>query len=415
MFNALSVMVGWRYARATTQNRFIRFISASSIIGIALGCAVLILVMSAMNGFERELKDRLLSVVPHIEFTAVELTGIENWSTLAQKITKNEDVIAVAPYIKLNGLIQKGTRLKPLQIRGIDWEAEQAVSDIASYVADKQVIERFKNEQGIILGQGLINELGLVAGENIEVLIPKQTADLKLNAPNVVRLKLLGAFEMGGQLDHGLGYISLPVAAAESGWKQGVQGIRLKINDVFNAPQLARQIGYDLPVYVYISNWTHEYGHLYNDIILVRQVMYIILILVIAVACFNIVSTLVMAVNEKTSDIAILKTMGTYNASIIKIFMVQGLYNGLLGVAYGVVFGCVASVYLTEFMQMIEGLLGTQFLTADVYFVDFLPTELQWIDVVATAIGALLMSLISTIYPAYKATKIDPAQMLGGG
>ncbi|AWB67446.1 lipoprotein-releasing ABC transporter permease subunit LolE [Saccharobesus litoralis] len=413
MANFFSLFVGWRYARATTQNRFIRFISASSIIGIMLGCAVLIIVLSAMNGFERELKNRLLSVVSHIEFTAVELEGIKDWQSLAADIKNNEQVIAVAPFIKINGLLQKGKHLKPLQVRGIDWQLEQQVSDLSSYV-DAQTQSRFNQGEGIILGAGLVEELGLTVGDKVEFLIPKQNESLKLTAPNLVRLELLGSFKLGGQLDYSMGYVSLPVAAKESGWQQGVQGLRLKINEVFDAPSIARQIGFQLPVYVYIGNWTHEYGHLYNDILLVRQVMYIILILVIAVACFNIVSTLVMAVNEKAGDIAILKTMGTHNSTIIRIFMLQGAYNGILGVVFGTILGCLGALYLTPLLRSIESLLGVQFLAADVYFVDFLPSQLVVADVAVTAGAALLLSLFSTIYPAYRATKVDPAGVLGG-
>ena len=205
----------------------------------------------------------------------------------------------------------------------------------------------------------------------------------------------------------------LSQAAEMSGWRDGVQGIRLKIDDVFNAPTLARQIGFTLPVYVYIQDWTHQFGHIYHDIQLVRSVMYIVLTLVIAVACFNIVSTLVMAVNEKRGDIAIYKTMGMPNHKIVQIFIFQGLISGVTGTLFGCVFGIFGALYLGKIFAAIESVLGSKFLSGDIYFIDFLPTQLIWTDVILTLAVALLLSIVSTIYPAIKASKVEPARVIG--
>ncbi|WAJ71321.1 lipoprotein-releasing ABC transporter permease subunit LolE [Catenovulum adriaticum] len=408
----LAFKIGLRYARSQAHNRFIRFISASSTIGIALGCCVLIWVLSAMNGFERELKNRLLSVVPHIEFSAVNATGITDWQSIAANLTQNKEVLGVAPFVRFSGLIQNQNALKPVEIRGIDWQAEQQVSDLKSYVS-ANAIARFQNKEGVILGAGLAESLNLSIGDNFDVLVPQLDKDKRLLPPKSIRFELIGLLKTGGQLDHAVGFTQLPLAAKATGWTQGVQGIRLKIDDVFNASKIANELGYSLPVYVYVQDWTRQFGHVYNDIQLVRSIMYLILALVIAVACFNIVSTLVMAVNEKQGDIAILRTMGMPANSVVQTFMLQGLYHGLLGTSVGVGFGVLGGFYLSDWLAWFERLIGFQFLSSDIYFIDFLPTQLVWSDVWITAVVAIVMSLLATIYPALKAATVDPAQVVG--
>ncbi|NTS77654.1 lipoprotein-releasing ABC transporter permease subunit LolE [Catenovulum sp. SM1970] len=410
-FLGLAGLVGWRYARSSSKNRFIRFISASSIIGIALGCGVLILVLSAMNGFEHELKNRLLSVVPHVEYTAVENEGLQNWQAVAKQVKTHPSVEAIAPFVKFNGMLQQGEKIKPVAVSGIDWQFEKEVSDLANYLAVNE-LNQFVDHGGMLLGAGLAESLNVKVGDSIELLVPKISATGKLAAPKVIRLSVAGIFKLGGQLDYLQAYIPLNKAKEIGGWQQGVQGLRLKVNQVFDAPYVARQVGYDLPYYVYISDWTREYGHLYNDIQLVRTVMYLILTLVIAVACFNIVSTLVMAVNERAGDIAILRTMGATQASIIKSFTLQGLYNGLIGVFWGTSLGVLATLYLSDLIGALESALGMQFLSGDVYFIDFLPTQLQVQDVILTVVVAIIMSTLATLYPAFRASRLQPAQVL---
>lgn len=413
MFNSLTKFIGFRYARSRKQSGFIRFISASSVIGIALGTCVLIWVLSVMNGFESELKTRLLSVIPHIEYTAVENTGITDWQALKTQIMQSSnEVEAVAPFITLGALIQNGAELKPVEIRGIDWQAEKLVSSLMEYVSF-DVAETFQKRDGVILGAGLAKSLDLKTGDWVEILVPQLDSGSHIKPPKLVRLPLIGVFQSNGQLDHLLGYVNLEQAAKMSGWQDGVQGIRLKIDDVFNAPSLARQIGFSLPVYVYIQDWTHQFGHIYHDIQLVRTVMYIVLTLVIAVACFNIVSTLVMAVNEKRGDIAIYKTMGMHNRKIVEIFIFQGLASGITGIIFGCLFGVLGALYLGDIFAAVEALVGSKFLSSDIYFIDFLPTQLLWNDVILTIVVALVLSTISTIYPAIKASKVDPAKVIG--
>ncbi|EWH11409.1 outer membrane-specific lipoprotein transporter subunit LolE [Catenovulum agarivorans DS-2] len=413
MYSSLAKFIGFRYARSRKQNGFIRFISASSVVGIALGTCVLIWVLSVMNGFERELKQRLLSVIPHIEYTSVEASGIDDWQSLKTQIMQSSDEVeGVAPFITLGALIQNGAELKPVEIRGIDWQAELSVSSLSQYVTD-DVQNAFRQQNGLLLGQGLANELSLEVGDWVEILVPQLDSGSRIKPPKLTRLPLIGVFQSNGQLDHLLGYVQLNQAAEMSGWQNGVQGVRLKVDDVFNAPRIARQIGFTLPVYVYIQDWTHQFGHIYHDIQLVRSVMYIVLTLVIAVACFNIVSTLVMAVNEKRGDIAIYKTMGMRNQQIVQIFVFQGILSGVTGTLIGSAVGVVGGLYLGNIFAFIEQLIGSKFLSGDIYFIDFLPTELVWSDVALTIGVALLLSIISTIYPAVKASKVEPAKVVG--
>jgi lipoprotein-releasing system permease protein len=434
MFRPLSLFVGLRYVRSRHGSGFSSFFSASSTIGIGLGVMVLIVVFSAMNGFERELTLRLLSIIPHGEVISVE-QPIDNWPAQVQQVTARPNVIAAAPVIKMTGMMQKGNQLKAVEIRGVDPELETQVSSIKDYIIAgswdqlsdhtqqvkqvKQVkqAQRSTSANGVVLGAGIAKKLNVSVGDGVQILLPQPKKPLKkiaFLAPIKRNLVVVGIFKFGGTVDDSLAYISLDQAAEVMGYRaQQVQGIRLKVEDVFSAPQIARDVGYSFNHYVYIFDWTRSQGHLYNDIQLVRMVMFLVMFLVIAVASFNIVSTLIMAVNDKKGDIAILKTMGASTPMIMGTFMIQGVVNGILGCLVGALLGIYISLNLTEMVAFAESLFGTTFLSADVYFIDFLPTALDLADVYRTVLTALLMSLLATIYPAWRATKVEPAQVLG--
>ncbi|WP_017445544.1 lipoprotein-releasing ABC transporter permease subunit LolE [Gayadomonas joobiniege] len=412
MFNRLSREIGYRYAQSRNHNAFIRFISASSVIGIALGVCVLIWVLSAMNGFERELKERLLSLVPHIEYTAVDKSGIKDWAALVKEVEAYPEVKAGAPFIQFSALLQKGSELKPVAVRGINWQYENRVSSLKNYLS-AETIKTFNQKGGVILGAGLARKLNLTSGDWLDILVPQHSPNGRLLAPKLIRLPLAGVLESGGQLDLTSAFIQLELAQQELGWQDSVQGVRLAVNNVFAAPALAREIGYRLPVHVYMNDWTRTFGHIYNDIQMVRGIMYLILALVIAVACFNIVSTLVMAVNEKKGDIAIFMTMGMTRAKLIQIFMMQGLFAGVKGTLYGAGLGVLGAMYIGDLFAWIEQATGKEFISADIYFINFLPTELHYQDVILTCGCALLMSLTACLYPAIRAASIDPAQQVG--
>ncbi len=425
MFKPLSIFLALRYVRSRHGNGFSSFISASSTLGIALGTLVLIVALSAMNGFERELAQKLLSIVPHAELISVD-KPIQNWPDSIKKIQRNPEIISAAPVINLTGMMQYKTQLKALEIRGVEPNLETQVSDIDDYIiaGSWQALITDDSQQeklGIVIGAGIAQKLGVTLGDSVQLLLPStnHSSPQKNNqnifsAPLKRHVKIVGIFKFGGTIDETLAYISLTQAAQIKGYQPGeTQGIRLKLNEVFSAPQVVREVAYHFNHYVYIMDWTRTQGHLFNDIQLVRMVMFVVLVLVIAVASFNIVSTLIMAVNEKKGDIAILKTMGAPAKIIMLTFIFQGLVNGILGSVIGGILGVLLAANLAEITLFIEKSLSMKVLSADVYFIDHIPSELNMIDVYITVATALIMSLLATIYPAWRATKIEPAQVLG--
>lgn len=421
MFKPLSVFLALRYVRSRHRGGFSSFISASSTIGIALGTLVLIVALSTMNGFERELAQRLLSIVPHAELMSVD-KPISHWPSRVKQVQANSQVIAAAPVINLTGMMQHKVNLKALEVRGVDPKLETFVSDIDSYIVEGswQALAE-QQAQGIIIGAGVAKKLAVKLGDTVQLLLPSTSQfsgqgnnQQLFTAPIKRHMQIVGIFKFGGTIDETLAYISLAQAADIKGYKAGeAQGIRLKFTDVFAAPNIARQIAYHFDHYVYIMDWTRSQGHLFNDIQLVRMVMFIVLILVIAVASFNIVSTLIMAVNEKQGDIAILKTMGAPASVIMLTFIYQGLVNGFLGSLIGGILGVYLAVNLADIAMLFEQVFSMQLLSADVYFIDHIPSQLHMPDVYITVLTAVIMSLLATIYPAWRATKIEPAQVLG--
>ncbi|KGJ96090.1 lipoprotein releasing system, transmembrane protein, LolC/E family [Colwellia psychrerythraea] len=420
MFKPLSIFLGWRYVRSQHGNGFSAFISASSTIGIALGVTVLIVVLSAMNGFERELSQKLLSIVPHVELVSVN-QPIKDWPESINKVQNELAVMAAAPVIKMTGMLQHGLKLKAVEVRGVDAELEMQVSSITDYIIAgkwQALAGTEKNNGVIILGSGVAKKLSVALGDKIQLLLPppEGTGDVKqvFSAPITRHVEVVGIFKFGGTIDETLAYIPLSLASDVMDYKVGeTQSIRLKVNDVFSAPKIARQVAYNFDHYVYINNWTRTQGHLFNDIQLVRMVMFIVLVLVIGVASFNIVSTLIMAVNERQGDIAILKTMGASSKTIMLAFIAQGLVNGVVGSLLGGLCGVYLALNLTSIISAIEQLMGITFLSGDVYFINYLPSVLHTSDVYSTILTAMFMSLLATLYPAWRATKIEPAQILG--
>jgi len=420
MFKPLSIFLGWRYVRGRHGNGFSAFISASSTIGIALGVTVLIVVLSAMNGFERELSEKLLSIVPHVELVSVN-EPIKDWSKSIEKVQAEPSVIAAAPVIKMTGMLQHGLKLKAVEVRGVDAKLEKQVSSIDDYIIAGEwqaLMDSQLNENSIVIGSGVATKLSVELGDKIQLLLPPSggSNDVKqvFSAPITRQVEVVGIFKFGGTVDETLAYIPLTLASDVMGYKENeTQSIRLKVIDVFSAPKIARQVAYNFDHYVYINNWTRTQGHLFNDIQLVRMVMFIVLVLVIGVASFNIVSTLIMAVNEKQGDIAILKTMGASSSTIMLAFIAQGLVNGVVGSLLGAMCGVYLALNLTDIISMLEQLMGITFLSGDVYFINYLPSVLHASDVYITIITALIMSLLATLYPAWRATKIEPAQVLG--
>ena len=419
MFKPLSFFIGFRYVYKRNNKGFSSFISTSSTVGIAIGVMVLIIVLSAMNGFEKALTEQLLSVVPHAEIIGVN-QPLDKWHKRVAKISQHQHVIAAAPFTNIQAMMQKKGKLKGVEIIGVDAKLQSQVSALHRYitVGDWQSLDKTDH---IIIGSGIAKKLKLSLGDNVILLVPPVTKSQyseqlkqQFPIPVQVKLKVGGIFNFGGTIDNSQAYINLAKANTLLGFtEQQAQGIRIRVDNAFNATSVIRKIGYDTDFYVYMSDWTRSHGHIYHDIQLVRLVMFIVLVLVIAVASFNIVSTLIMAVNEKKSDIAILKTMGATPSVVMASFVFQGLTHGLMGCIIGVLLGVGIALNLTEIMQMLEHVFATKFLSSDVYFIDYLPTVLHQRDVIITVVITLVIILVSTVYPAWRATKVEPAQELG--
>lgn len=407
----LSLLLANRFRRGKSSNRYISFVSLSSTLGIGLGCFVLIVLLSVMNGFERELRDRLLAIIPHAELFSINQQGIVDWRVYRQVLGEDPRIKEVEPYTKITGMIQQGSTLKAVELTGIQVNAAKP-SRWQNEISDEDWRRLRADENQVLLGQGILQKLSMKPGDKVSVVIPAVTDDLTFAAPKVVYLTVAGSVHVGGELDNLIGIMHLATASEQAGIKSGAQGLRFQFTDPFAAYAMIREIGYGFPQAVYMSDWTRTQGHLYDDIRLVRVVVYIALSLVIAVACFNIVSSLVMAVKEKQSSIAILKTMGATDSQIRKTFVYQGLLNGVTGVFWGTLLAVITAPNLSFLVAKLEGLLGVKVLSGDIYFIDFLPSELQLNDVLLTVIVAILLSVLATLYPAQKAAAIQPARAL---
>ncbi|EIU7612549.1 lipoprotein-releasing ABC transporter permease subunit LolE [Vibrio vulnificus] len=411
MISSLALLIGRRFSQAKQRNKMVSFISLSSTIGIAVGVAVIIIGLSAMNGFERELQSRVLSVIPHAELEGVR-APVENWQSVMAQAVANPKVVAAAPYVKFTGLVERSNKLKAVEVRGVEPDFEQAVSTMSQFI-DQQAWSQFLPGQNqVIVGRGVANELGVDVGDYVTLLIPQTGESTQVQAPKRVRVKVTGMLTLNGQIDHNL--VLLPMADAQqyNHLGEGVTGIALKTNDVLNAQAIVREVGRQIDVYVYLRSWQQQFGFLYRDIQLVRTIMYLVMVLVIGVACFNIVSTLMMAVKDRASEIAILRTMGAGDGLIKRIFVWQGVFSGVFGSVLGSVVGVFVALNLTTLIKGLERVIGHQFLSGDIYFVDFLPSQLRLDDVLLVSGTAIVLSIVATWYPAARAAKLKPAAVL---
>ena len=407
--------ISWRYQRGKQKNPLVALIAKFSAIGIALGVAVLIVGLSAMNGFERELNQRILAVVPHAEIlSAPNATDptIHHWQNLEKRLQQNDQIKGISPFVSFTALVENGSKLKVVQVKGIEKQAEDRVSYLGNFVQE-QGWDKFGKEGGLVLGSGIARELDVKAGDWVTLLISQQNGDEQLAQPTRERVQVTAILRLDGQLDYS--YALLPLAQAQEflTYKPDqIAGVELKLDDPFSVKNLDLSMLNDYPQMLYIQNWISKFGYMYRDIQLIRTVMYIAMVLVIGVACFNIVSTLIMAVKDKQGDIAIMRTLGANNAFIKRIFIWYGLQAGMKGCLIGIVLGIILALNLTTFIQGIEWILGKKLLSGDVYFVDFLPSELHWLDVLMVLVAALALSLIASFYPASRAAKLQPAQVL---
>lgn len=407
--------ISWRYQRGKQKNPLVALISKFSAIGIALGVAVLIVGLSAMNGFERELNSRILAVVPHAEITVNPQDNestLNHWQNLAERLKTNKKITALSPFVSFTALVENGNKLKVVQVKGVDKQAEDQVSSLGKFV-EGDGWQKFAEEGGLVLGSGIAKELDVKAGDWVSLLISQPNGEDQMAQPNRERVQVTAILRLDGQLDHSYALLALPQAQELMGYREDqITGVELKVDDPFKVQEMDYSMLNDYPQLLYIQNWVAKFGYMYRDIQLIRTVMYIAMVLVIGVACFNIVSTLIMAVKDKQGDIAIMRTLGANNGFIKQIFIWYGLLAGMKGCLIGIVLGVVLALNLTPIIQSIETLLGKKLLSDGIYFVDFLPSELHWFDVVLVLVAALVLSLLASLYPASRAAKLQPAQVL---
>ena len=411
IFQPLSIAIGLRYLRAKRRNHFISFISLISMAGIAVGVAILITVISVMNGFEKELRDRILGMVSHATVSTWD-RPFEDWPELIDIAREHPEVIGAAPFVEQQTLL-KGRDVSGALVRGIDPAREASVSDL-----DRQMIsgtlEALDDQRWqVILGVGLAAKLGVGPGDPVTIFAPEIRATAAGVMPQVRRFNVAGIFEAGvHEFDSALAVVQWRDAQALFRTGDGVTGVRLEFTDLFRARSIALELADALPGFYRVRDWTQQNANWFRAVQMEKTMMFIILSLIIVVAAFNIISTLVMLVTDKQADIAILKTMGLSPGRVMQVFVVQGMSIGIIGTLLGTLGGIVLALNVENIVAGIEQLLNTEFLSADIYYISDLPSDLQWLDVVRFSGLALVLSLLSTLYPAWRAGRTRPAEAL---
>jgi lipoprotein-releasing system permease protein len=410
--------IGWRYVRAgrRTQrgNRFISFISWLSALGIALGVAALIVVLSVMNGFQKEVRDRMLSVLAHIEVfeNTTGAVGLDQWSQLANQLRSYPQVLGVAPFVSGQAMMTRGEIVRGVLVRGIDPRAEGAVSQIAAQVREGSLAGLHPGEYGIALGRELARAMGVDLDDRVTLIAPQGTMTPVGMMPRLKPFRVVAIFDSGHyEYDSTLALTAMD-DAAKLFRAEGPMGLRLRVDDMQAAPRIARELAAQLPSTLAVRDWSSENRSWFAAVQVEKRMMFIILALIIAVAAFNLVSMLVMTVTDKQADIAILRTLGASPGAIQRIFILQGTVIGLLGTALGVALGVALAWSVGDLVAGIERLLGVEFLPPGIYFITRLPSDLRWDDVLRIGGVAVLLSVVATIYPSYRAARTRPVEAL---
>jgi len=412
MYKPLELFVGLRYTRAKRRNHFISFISLTSMMGIMLGVVALITVLSVMNGFHKEVRERILGMASHATITSVR-GGLENWEEVIKLSQDHPRVVGQAPFVEGQVMLANGKNVSGAVLRGILPEHEPQVSDVAEHMEFGAMTDLQPGKYNIVIGKELAYVLGVSPGEKVTVVTPQTTITPTGTMPRFKRFTVTGVFEVGmGEYDRGMALIHMQDARKLQRLGDAVTGVRLKLDDLYLAPKVSRQLANDLPGLYRVSDWTRQHQNFFSALAMEKRMMGIILSLIVAVAAFNIVSTLVMVVTDKQADIAILRTLGISPRSIMAIFMVQGTMIGFIGTLLGIVGGIALALNLEALVKWVETTFGYDFLDANVYYISELPSDLHWNDVGLISISAFVMTILATLYPAWKAARTQPAEAL---
>ncbi len=413
MSERFELLIGWRHLRANRGRGFVSFIAAISMGGVALGVAVLIAVLSVMNGFELELRTRILSLMPHATITAFG-DGLADWQGVAERARRNPEVLAIAPYIEEQALLIAGGESAGVAVTAIVPELERGVSELPAKMKQGSFEDLRPGEYGIVLGAELANKLQVGVGDRVVMATSQPVVTPAGVMARMRGFKVLGTFASGlYEFDRNFAYIHMADAAKLYRKGDQVTGLRLKLDDIFAAPRIVEQVARSLGGGGwYVNNWTNKNANFFHNIQLAKSMFFIILLMVVAVAAFNIISTLVMVVKDKRADIAILRTMGATPRSILGIFMTQGIGIGVIGTLVGVAAGVLLAMNLESIVHGLEALLNTRFLNAEVYNISDLPAHVSWSDVAKIAGVAFFLCLVSTLYPSWRAARTQPAEAL---
>ena len=412
IFSKFELMVGLRYLRAKQKNSFVSFISLVSIIGIALGVAALIIVLSVMNGFQKEIRNKMIGVTAHMQITSAS-NSISDWQALGKLALQNKNILNYAPYIDGQALVSFDGSVSGALIRGVDATYEPKVDDITQAITDGSFASLNQESFNIVIGKDLAHQLGAGIGDKITLITPDGNVSPVGMTPRLKQFTITGLFETHmQQYDSGLIFIGLKQAQILFKVPDSVTGLRLKVNDVLQTKSIKEQLYAALPGDLIVQDWMSQNQNYFSAVALEKKMMFVILSLIIAVATFNLVSTLVMTVNDKKADIAILRTMGASQTNIMKIFMLQGGVSGVIGTLSGTILGVLIAYFIGDIVHGIELITHTKLITADVYNVDYLPSQIEFSDVFSIFSVSILLSILATIYPSRSAAKINPAEAL---
>jgi lipoprotein-releasing system permease protein len=406
------LFIGLRYTRSRQRTRFISVISLISVVGIALGMTVLITVLSVMNGFQREVRTRMLSAVAHVQISGMD-DKLSDWEKIAAIAKSHPNVQAVAPYVNAQGLLTSGSQVRGAYLRGIVPEMEGLVDDLSVSMQQGRLDSLKSGEFGVILGDALARALNVTVGEKVVLVAPQGQVTPAGILPRLRQFTVMGTFHVGHyEIDSGLALTHIDDAQRLYRMGDQISGVRLKLDDLFRAQQVARELLPRVPPNIIVTDWTRVNATYFRAVDLEKRMMSLLLFFIIAIAAFNLVSSLFMVVKEKQADIAILRTLGASPGGVMKIFMTQGIVIGLAGVAFGIVFGILGALYVDVIVGFVERLFGFRFLDPSVYQITSLPSELRPHDVVLTALFSFAMAAVATIYPAWRASKVNPAEAL---
>jgi len=410
------ILIGLRYTRSRRRgagrNSFISFISMVSMLGIALGVAALIVVLSVMNGFQSELRERILGVASHIQISGAD-GELAPWREVMSGAARHPDVLASAPFVSAQGMVSYEQAVRGAMIRGVDPALEDKVADFSAHMKAGSLANLAPGEFGIVLGAELAQALRVFVGDKVTLIAPQGLVTPAAILPRLKQFRVVGVFEVGMfEYDSGLAVIHLQDAQALYRMDDRVSGVRLKLRELMDAPRIARELAPFVRVEAYVTDWTQGHANLFRAVQIEKNVMFVILLMIVAVAAFNIVSTLVMAVNDKCAEIAILRTLGASPGSVMAIFMVQGALIGVLGLVIGVVGGVALAVNVDVVVPAIERFLGVTLWNKEVYYIASLPSELHWRDVGVVAGVSFLLTLVATVYPSWRASRVVPAEAL---